>query len=89
MRATESDRIDLGHEHSAVVRYLDGELMGIAYDHLRPDGQTCIRNSWLPVERTPDSWQLVAVEPLHIEPSVLCTACGDHGFIRDGKWVPA
>ena len=31
---------------------------------------------------------LVAYDPLTVAPSLLC-ACGDHGFIRDGKWVPA
>jgi hypothetical protein len=30
-----------------------------------------------------DSW-----EPLSLSPSLLCT-CGDHGFIREGKWVRA
>lgn len=46
-------------------------------------------------------WQLVSLTPLHIEPSVLCCwiesesdggdgqECADHGFIRDGRWVPA
>lgn len=35
-------------------------------------------------------WQVVSLEPetLHIEPSLLCM-CGDHGFIRNGRWVPA
>ncbi len=29
-------------------------------------------------------------EHLTVEPSVLCpVGCGDHGFIRDGKWVAA
>jgi hypothetical protein len=33
---------------------------------------------------------LVADDPLHVEPSVLCPAgCGDHGFIREGRWVGA
>jgi len=32
---------------------------------------------------------LVSEDPLHIEPSILCRACGDHGFIRDGRWQPA
>lgn len=33
---------------------------------------------------------LVAVEPLHIEPSFLMPACcGIHGFIRNGRWVSA
>lgn len=35
------------------------------------------------------TWTLVSLEPLHIEPSLLCGVCGDHGFIRNGKWVPA
>lgn len=33
--------------------------------------------------------QLVAEDPLHVEPSILCTACGDHGFIREGRWENA
>lgn len=34
-------------------------------------------------------WQVVSWDPLTISPSVLCMVCGDHGFIRDGLWVPA
>lgn len=33
-------------------------------------------------------WELVSLEPLHVEPSIRCD-CGDHGFIRDGRWVSA
>ncbi len=32
-------------------------------------------------------WTLERKEPLTISPSLLCRACGSHGFIRDGKWV--
>lgn len=32
---------------------------------------------------------LVSREPLHIEASILCVACKDHGFIRDSRWVKA
>lgn len=32
---------------------------------------------------------LISREPMHIEASVLCATCGDHGWIRDGKWVTA
>lgn len=28
-------------------------------------------------------------EGFTMSPSLLCTACGNHGYIRDGKWVPA
>ena len=34
-------------------------------------------------------WRLVSLEPLTVEPSVLCMRCGDHGYITDGRWVPA
>lgn len=33
-------------------------------------------------------WQVESWEPLTLSPSLLC-ACGDHGFIRAGRWVPA
>jgi hypothetical protein len=31
-------------------------------------------------------WQVVSWEPLTLSPSILCRRCGDHGFIRNGKW---
>jgi hypothetical protein len=34
-------------------------------------------------------WTVVSLEPLTITPSVLCRTCGDHGFITDGRWIPA
>lgn len=37
------------------------------------------RNVW-----TVDSW-----EPLTLSPSLLFTCCKFHGWIREGKWVPA
>lgn len=33
-------------------------------------------------------WQLHSLDPLHVEPSILCS-CGRHGYVRDGKWVEA
>lgn len=34
-------------------------------------------------------WMLVDEQPLTLEPSILCTVCGDHGYIRQGRWVAA
>ena len=34
------------------------------------------------------TWDVASYEPLTVSPSILCH-CGDHGFIRDGQWVPA
>ena len=32
---------------------------------------------------------LVSEEPLHIEPSIKCPLCNDHGSIRNGAWETA
>ena len=42
-------------------------------------------------ERNRSRWTLHGAtdEHLTISPSVLCHECGDHGFIRDGKWIRA
>ena len=34
-------------------------------------------------------WAVESLDPLTVSPSLLCGTCGDHGFIRAGKWVPA
>lgn len=34
-------------------------------------------------------WTVESMEPLTLSPSLLCTVCGDHGFIRGGRWVAA
>jgi hypothetical protein len=34
------------------------------------------------------TWDVLSGEPLTLSPSLLCH-CGDHGYIRDGRWVPA
>lgn len=36
-----------------------------------------------------ESHTLVSPDPLHLEPSLLWSCCGLHGFVRDGKWVSA
>jgi len=67
---------------------LAGRLAGYRVTHpgcsYEPNGET---GSWIPVGE--DGWTQMSAEPLHLEPSLLCRLCGDHGFIRDGKWVPA
>lgn len=32
---------------------------------------------------------LVSRDPLHLEPSLLWSCCGMHGFVRNGQWIPA
>lgn len=93
-----SDRppMDLGHGVTVTLR--DCECRDEAHDHATPCGMTfahqtptgavCDAGSWIWFGMS-SGWTLEAVEPLTISPSLLCTRCGTHGFIRAGKWVPA
>ena len=91
-----TDRIDIGDGHSITYSEYDGEIAGIVVFHHAPDGSEC--SGWVPFrgsawERSFNvgipSWDVVQKDPLTLTPSILCRACGDHGFIRNGKWVRA
>jgi len=42
-----------------------------------------------PYEKTRPSWKVDQATPLSLSPSIHCRACDDHGFVRNGQWVPA
>lgn len=75
----------------------DIERVGATIYHHKPDGTPCVGGITFDLPNLPAGflarprWQVISWEPLHIEPSVLCKVegCGDHGWIRDGRWVPA
>lgn len=90
-----SNIIDLGQGHH-LRRVVDstGTLCGFVDEHLdaRDPRRQCggsvplANSSWAEPGRT---WTIEQEEPLTLSPSLLCTACGDHGWVRDGKWIPA
>ena len=84
---TNDGYIDIGHGVSIEFREIDGAGAGVAYRHPTPAGRAC--EGYAPLSPPGEHWQLVQREPLTISPSLLCRACGHHGFIREGKWVPA
>lgn len=69
---------------------------GIILHPNRTTGAPCFGGIWFTSEmqRLVDpqvaTWDVSSWEPLTISPSVLCGAagCGDHGYIRDGRWMP-
>ncbi len=62
---------------------------GLIWYHTRPDtGKPCSGCLSWDSDDAPH-WTLVAREPLTLSPSLRCTACARHGWIRGGKWVPA
>lgn len=62
--------------------------------HLKRDGTLCEGSIWWDLAEVRqlfvdhDYWTVQCWDPLTCNPSFLCH-CGDHGFIRDGKWVRA
>jgi hypothetical protein len=68
---------------------------GMIEEHDRPDGKGRCRGSILfDVPGAADAfpgvprWTLESVDPLTLSPSLLCTMCGHHGFVRSGCWEP-
>lgn len=94
-----SAELDLGYNH--VFRFYSYhpadrdsvERAGAIDEHLAPDGKPCEGGVTFDVPGTENlrgpKWQIVSWEPLTLSPSLRCTTCGDHGFVRNGKWVPA
>ena len=75
----------------------DVEKLGVLITHKKKDGSPCASHASFDCEvsrtifKDRAIWQVISWEPLTLSPSILCLAegCGDHGFIREGKWVPA
>lgn len=69
--------------------------VGAIVVHRRPDdGTWCegyVRFDVPGQSREPNGprWQVESTEPLTLAPSLLCRACDHHGFVREGRWVPA
>jgi hypothetical protein len=72
----------------------DVKWIGAIIAHRKADGELCEGAIFFDSETArrvfPDKsrWTVESWEPLTLSPSLLCS-CGDHGFIREGKWIPA
>lgn len=70
------------------------EKIGGIITHEMPNGKICEGSFWLESEivrrffGNHATWKVESWEPLTCSPSFLCH-CGDHGYIRNGKWVEA
>jgi hypothetical protein len=73
----------------------DVEEWGMEILHTSPAGSPCAGFVTFDGEvqrqvepNRPNRWTVESRDPLTLSPSVLCS-CGDHGFIREGRWVRA
>lgn len=64
----------------------------ITREGTHPDGSDCsdVIYWWRPPGERGPVWELRALEPLEVHPSVQCAhpSCTFHGFIRAGRWQP-
>lgn len=89
---TDLQVLDLGSDVKVMLCQRNGAIVGLIESHRAPDGGECGGSVTFDVPEAEglkgQRWQLVSLDPLHIEPSVLCS-CGWHGWIHNGQWVNA
>jgi hypothetical protein len=103
--ADQLDLIDIGcdtwisfYQHSG---HPELGRTGLIERHKRPDNGEWCQGSVL-FDHVPEDlrgkrgdgsprhvWHVESMDPLTLTPSILCRVCKHHGFIRDGRWVPA
>jgi hypothetical protein len=102
---SDTQPVDIGHGLTAALRIADdglepegshpgwsaGDVLGVLLTHpcSKRDGQ--VVQDFIPVNYMPSrDWELVSREPITLSPSVnYVGCCGLHGFVREGRWVPA
>lgn len=83
--------LQLGHGHSFEAAIdKDGGLIGWLHTHpdARSEGALCQSFCAVRAGFGPEVHQVVCPDPLSLEPSLCCAACGSHGKVTDGKWEP-
>ena len=101
---SDTEFVEIGHGLSAALRMADddmapegvhpgwknGDVLGVLLKHPCAKRGGEMTEDFIPVNYMPSKdWKLVSREPLTMEPSVAYECCGLHGFVRDGRWVPA
>ena len=87
--------LDLGHGVTAtfVHAFDSDQIVGLIAAHNTPQGIRCA-GGYVTFADAPNPdgrpvWTVNSTDPLDLSPSVLCRICGHHGWIRNGRWVPA
>lgn len=69
------------------LRYHEGEVDALEYEH--ECGIRGRREDAIPLQPAwSNGWRVESFDPLSLSPSLLCTSCGLHGFVRGGAWCP-
>jgi hypothetical protein len=72
----------------------DVERYAAIVEHQTKDGESCTGSITFAgdvqarIEPNRPVWTVESWDPLTVSPSLLCS-CGDHGWVRGGRWVRA
>lgn len=85
--------VDIGSGATITLHQWGGQIVGLTEAHKDKGGNVCM--GYVRFEGTRGGygsdnaakWKVESVSPLTLSPSILCRTCGNHGFIRQGKWV--
>jgi hypothetical protein len=75
----------------------DVDRWGATVNHagVQADGQQPCPGGFITFEQAPEfarllgdrpTWRIEQPDPLTVSPSLACRLCGDHGWIREGRW---
>lgn len=85
--------LDLGQDVRVMLTYRHGKPVGLTNSHATEEFGECGGSVTFDVPEAEGiagpRWTLHSLDPLHVEPSVLCRRCGHHGWIRNGQWESA
>jgi hypothetical protein len=88
--------LDLGRGVTArFVSWQGYDPVGLIETHHRPDGAACSASILFDLPGIAEAfpgravWTVPTLDPLTLSPSLRCPRCGNHGWITDGRWVPA
>ena len=93
--------VDIGNGLEAALRLAegfpdgtpDGEPVGVMLKHPCSKRGGDMTEDFIPIDYAGNvserHWQLVQRDPPTLTPSVSYACCGTHGFLTNGRWVPA
>lgn len=87
MEQLPDNAIDLGNG-SWMIKVVDKDDKWIGINEFHYNKTDGLCGGWVPFEGN-KAWTVESWEPLTLSPSLLCTACSNHGWIRSGRWVNA
>lgn len=78
----------IDHGHGIETAWYPGGEVGVRHTCDRGGKRGVIICAPRLVLDQPNGHTIVSVNPVTVSPSIACSDCGLHGFIRDGRWEP-